>query len=227
MLRLTETLALLLWFCHMGISQQFPPVTSAMIEKVQVIPDRKAIRIDVRNLSAKKVTAFQFTVLETGPGNEAVPCTGRGQDMLDWSDPMPGTGMYVHMHRSWIEPNGTVPAEAYLMTRCLDLLDSPQNARVDLRAISFDDGTGEGDPGMLEFLYRGRKPVLDERIKWLPRFIALRTAANLREAAKQLYQDLTDAKYRAESDMRAVQSNGMAVASLQQMQDTVKQIAVY
>lgn len=147
--------------------------------------------------------------------------------MLDWSDPMPATGMFVNMRRSWIEPNGTLRTEGYLVQRCLDLLDAPQNAAIELRAISFEDGTGEGDPRLLKFFYRTRKAILDERLQWVPRFVALRSAANLGDAARQLYQDLTDAKYHAESDLGVVQANGMRVASLQKMQEAAKRIAGY
>lgn len=227
MRRFARAVALLTLICSAGGSQQFAPVASAITENVQPVQDRKAIRFEIRNLGPKSITAFEFVVTENGSGGGPAFCTGRGQDMLDWSDPMPGTGMVVNMRRSWIEPNGTLRTEGYLVQRCLELLDSPQYAVVELRAISFEDGTGEGNPNLLNFFYRTRKAILDERVKWLPRFVSLRSASNLRDAAKQLYQDLTDAKYHAESDLAGVKTNGMGAASLQKMQQAAKRIESY
>ena len=225
-MRFTGIVAALFLACKLASSQQPPPVTSALVENVQLDPERKAVRFDIRNLGTKSITGVEAFLTEIGPAGNVILCNGGGQDMLDWSDPMPGTEFYVNMRRSWIQPNSTLQSVRYL-SHCKELLDSPQNARIELRIITFDDGTSEGDPNLINFFYRYRKITLEERLKWLPRFVALRTTADLAGDAKRLYQDLTDAKYRVESDTAAADSNALTRSSLEKLQGVAREIVVY
>ncbi|HLH03767.1 MAG TPA: hypothetical protein VKX25_13425 [Bryobacteraceae bacterium] len=206
--------------------QSLSPVTSAVIENVQVDTAREAVRFDIRNLSPQRITAFHAVLSEVGPNEPPKFCNGGGQDMLDWSDPMPGTNLYVHMHRTWIEPGTTLRSERYWLD-CRTLRNAPQHAHVELKLITFEDGTGEGDPNLLYFFFRTRKLVLEERLKWLPRFLALRNSSNLTDDAGPLYRDLTKAKYDAESDLERSRSDGLTRATLEQLQETVRQIVTY
>lgn len=74
----------------------------------------------------------------------------------------------------------------------------------------FDDGTGEGDPRQIDDYLRVRQQARHERLKWMSRFTALRTAPDLRSSSRSLYQDLVDATRSTEIDPDTAVQQGMA-----------------
>src|SRR5258708_39549255 len=83
-----------------------PNVTAARLENIAAVPDRSGIRLDVRNTGQRAITASFVEFSQQGANGESIPCGGRGGDMIDWSDPMPGRKIYVHMGPNWIPPGG-------------------------------------------------------------------------------------------------------------------------
>jgi len=79
-----------------------------------------------------------------------------------------------------------------------------------LNLIMFDDGSGEGDAAKMDFTLATRQQARTERLKWLARFSALRTAPDLKAAALSLYQDLVEATRSAEIDPENAARQGVA-----------------
>jgi hypothetical protein len=127
--------------------------------------------------------------------------------MIDWSDPMPGRGILVHMRRNWIAPDGASTFDGY--PRCAGAAAPLESVQVELDYILFDDGTGEGNPQRLEFALRIRKQMRAERLMWIDRFTALRSATDLPSSAQKLYQDLVDAAHAAEINPQDAARQGM------------------
>lgn len=196
--------------CSVAAAQSVPSsVFSASLENITPVPDKGSIHVIVRNTGNRAITASAIRFYVPGPNGERVLRGGRGADMIDWSDPMPVSGILVHMRRNWIPPNGTYPFEIYprIAGGAVPPLESIQ---VELDYILFDDGTGEGDPQHIEFVLRTRKQMRTERLKWLDRFTALRSAPDLRASAQTLYQDLVDATHAASINPQDAMREGMA-----------------
>ena len=103
-----------LQICSVATAQFGPPnVFSAKIENIALVPDKASIHVDIRNTGERAITAFAIMFYLPGPNGERTPCGGRGADMIDWSDPMPGRGTYAHMKRNWIPPNGSLLFDGY------------------------------------------------------------------------------------------------------------------
>jgi hypothetical protein len=168
-----------------------PQVLSAKLENILVVPKMESIHVDIRNTGERPITAFSLSYYRLNANGESTPCGGRGADMIDWSDPMPGRNLYVHMRRNWIPPNGTHLVDGY--PRCSDGSTSLESIHVDLDLILFEDGTGEGDARRIQFFLRSRQQASDERAKWIDRLSSLRSTPYLKTAAQSLYQDLVDA----------------------------------
>src|ERR1051325_5112567 len=88
-------------------------IQSARVEKIVVVPDKNSLHVSLKNIGERPITAFSIAFHLLQPNGDAVPCGGRGMDMIDWSDPMPGRGLYVHMRRNWIPANGTAVLDGY------------------------------------------------------------------------------------------------------------------
>jgi hypothetical protein len=182
-------------------------VFSASLEGVTPVPEKAAIRVNIRNTGDRAITAIWIDFYQLAPNGERVPCGGRGADMIDWSDPMPVRGILVHMRRNWIPPNGTYPFEGY--PRCGGTVPPLESVQAELGLILFDDGSGEGYPHHMEFFLLARKQMRAERLKWIDRFTALRGAQDLPSSAQKLYQDLVDAAHAAEIDPQNAARGGV------------------
>ncbi len=202
-------LVLILAACSAMTAQPAPSnVRSAMIENVEVVPGNASLHVNIRNTGQRAITAYSFDFYQTKPDGERSPCGGRGADMIDWSDPMPGRKIYVHMRRNWIPPSGTTTLDGY--PRCPGETTPLESIQVELGFIMFDDGTGEGASRQMEFALRTRQQARNERLKWIDRFTALRNTPDLRSAAQSLYQDLVDATRSAEINPDEASREGMA-----------------
>ena len=186
-------LLLLLADWAVGWSQLIGPssVFSARIDHADAVVEKASVHVTIKNTGELPITAFSLSFSHLNAAGERVPCGGRGVDMIDWSDPMPRRNIYVHMRRKWIPPGGTATLDGY--PRCPDGAAPLEQIQAELRTVIFDNGTGEGDAAQIEEILRLRQEVLSERLKWLPRFTALRTTADLKSAALSLYQDLVEA----------------------------------
>jgi hypothetical protein len=191
-----------------ALTAQFEPsnVFSARIEDIIPVPDKASIHVRIRNIGERPITAVSFGFYQLRSNGERVPCGGRGADMIDWSDPMPGRDIFVHMRRNWIPPNGTFVLDGYPRCPGGTILD---NIQTELSLVMFDDGTGEGDSHYLEFILRTRKQMRAERLKWIDRFTALRNTPDLRSSSQRLYQDLVDAAHAAEINPDEATREGM------------------
>ncbi len=198
-----------------------PQVQSARIASANPVPERSAIQVRIVNLGDRPITAYMLLFSRKAADGSMIPCGGRGLDMIDWSDPMPGTGLYVHMRRNWIAPKGgeasldgypTCPGGKAGETARLD------GIQVELGSIVFDDGRGEGVAQHLESTLRSRQRVRDERVKWIGRFSALRDAPDLGSAARSLYQDIVDAAHAAEIRPADAARQGMAKPARDELQ---------
>lgn len=197
--------------CSAATAQLGPSaVFSAILEDVTPVPEKTSIHVNIRNTGNRPITAFSVGFYQTTPDGGRVPCGGRGADMIDWSDPMPGRGILVHMRRNWIAPNGTYPFDVY-PRRCASV-DAPplESIKVEVDLILFDDGTGEGDTHRLEFYLRTRRQMRTERLKWIDRFTGLRSAPDLHSSAQRLYQELVDAAHAADINPQDAAREGMA-----------------
>jgi hypothetical protein len=197
-------------FLIAAASAQVSPtnVTSATVAGAVPVPDKQSIHVTLRNIGARPITAFSLAFSRIGRDGQRMPCGGRGVDMIDWSDPMPGRNLYVSMRRNWIPPNGTATLDGY--PRCPDGQTPLESIQTELNLVMFDDGAGEGDPRQLEFNLRTRQQARNERVKWVARFTALRTAPDLKSAAQSLYQDLVEATRAAEINPDDAARLGMA-----------------
>jgi len=185
-------------------------VRSARLESIATVPDRASIHVIIRNNAARPITAFSVQFYKVQPNGQRTPCGGRGADMIDWSDPMPGRDIYIHMRRKWIPPNGTASFDGY--PRCPDGAAPLESIQTELSLIIFDEGSGEGDPRQMEFTFQTRQQACDERLKWIGRFTALRNTANLKLSSQSLYQDLVDATRSAEINPDEAARHGIAKA---------------
>ena len=75
-------------------------VLSARIENALAVADKASIQVTIKNTGERPITAFSIGFSHLNANGERVPCGGRGADMIDWSDPMPGRGIYIHMRRN-------------------------------------------------------------------------------------------------------------------------------
>jgi hypothetical protein len=199
-------------------SAQFGPsnVVSARLENIGTSPDQTTTHVNIRNTGEHPITAFSIVYYQFKTNGERIPCGGRGADMIDWSDPMPGRNIYVHMRRNWIPPNGTLPFDAY--PRCPGGTEAAEGIHVELDLVVFDDGTGEGDSRKMEFTLRTRQQARNERVKWIARFTALRNSPDVRSSAQGLYQDLVDAARSAEINPDEASRQGMAKPVREELQ---------
>jgi len=183
-------------------------VLSARLESIAAVPDRASIHVKIRNNAARPITAFSVRFYKVQPNGERTPCGGRGVDMIDWSDPMPGQNIYIHMRRNWIPPNGTASLDGY--PRCPDRAAPLEGIQTELSLIVFDDGSAEGDSQQLEFTLQTRQQARNERLKWIGRFTALRSTPDLKSSSQSLYQDLVDATRSADINPDEATQQGMA-----------------
>jgi hypothetical protein len=203
--------------CSVAAAQFGPSnIVSARIEDIATSPDQATTHVKIRNTGERPITAFSIVFFQLKPNGERMPCGGRGADMIDWSDPMPGRNIYVHMRRNWIAPNATLPFDGY--PRCPGGTVGPESIQVELNLIMFDDGTGEGDSHQMEFTLRSRQQARNERSKWVARFTALRNTPDLRTSAQSLYQDLVDAARSAEINPDDASRQGMAKPVREELQ---------
>jgi hypothetical protein len=210
-------LALVHTACFVVAAQPAPSnVRSARIENTSTDPDKAKIQVEIRNTGERTITAFSINFYQLNPNGERIPCGGRGADMIDWSDPMPGRGIYVHMRRNWIPPNGTFSLDGY--PRCPSGPTSLESIQIELNLVMFDDGTGEGDSRQVESTLRTRQQARNERLKWITRFTALRNTSDLRSSAQSLYQDLVDAARSAEIIPDDASRQGMAKPVREELQ---------
>jgi hypothetical protein len=159
-------------------------VYSARINRAEAVVEKASIHVTIKNASERPITAFSVAFSQLNAAGERVPCGGRGVDMIDWSDPMPGRNLYVHMRRNWIPGGGTAMLDGY--PRCPDGLTSLEHIQVELRLVMFEDGSAEGDPAQIEATLRLRRQARVERLKWLPgwwHFVLLPTLQPLPEAS--------------------------------------------
>lgn len=194
----------------MTAAARFAPssIDSAKIEQIEVDAGKSAIRVNIRNTGELPITAFSILFYQVKSSGERVPCGGRGADMIDWSDPMPRSNVYIHMRRNWIEPHASQWFEGYPRYRGETVpLD---NIRAELSFIMFDDGGGEGDPARINFILLTRQQARDERVKWMARFAALHHTSALKSSSQQLYQDLVDAAHEAEINPERASQQGSA-----------------
>jgi hypothetical protein len=206
--RLTA-LFLSLTACSVAAAQFGPSnVFSARLENIALVPEKASIHVSIRNTGGRPITAFSIDFYQLNPNGERIPCGGRGADMIDWSDPMPGRNLYIHMRRNWIPPNGAILFDGY--PRCPGGPAPLESIQVELKHIMFDDGSGEGDSHQMEITLRTQQQARNERLKWIGRFTSLRTASDLRASAQTLYQDLVDATRSAEINPDEASRQGMA-----------------
>jgi hypothetical protein len=191
-------------------------VFAARIENIALVPDRASIHVDIRNTGERPITAFAIAFYLPSPNGERIPCGGRGVDMIDWSDPMPGRGISVHMRRNWIPPDGSLLFDGY--PKCPGASAALESIQVELNFIMFDDGNGEGDSHRMESIIRARQEARNERAKWVSRFSALHTAPDLRTSAQALYQDLVEATRSSEINPDDASRHGVAKATRDELQ---------
>jgi len=195
--------------CSLAAAQFGPSkVVSARLENITVVPDKASIHVNIRNSGDRPITAFSIDFYVLDAKGERIPCGGRGVDMIDWSDPMPGRNLYIHMRRNWTPPNGTFLIDGY--PRCPGVEAPLDSIQVELNNVMFDDGTGEGDSHRMEFTLLARQQARNERLKWIGRFTALRDAPDLKSAAQSLYQDLVNAAHSEEINPDDAARQGMA-----------------
>jgi hypothetical protein len=186
--------------CSVGAAQMIAPsnVMTARIDRAEGAADKGSIHVSIKNTGERPVTAFSVGFSHLNAAGEHVPCGGRGVDMIDWSDSMPGRSLYVHMRRNWIPPGGTATLDGY--PRCPDGAVQLAGIQAELRFVVFDDGSGDGDTSQIERVLQLRKQAREERLKWMPRFAALRKAADVKTDARSLYQELVEATRTADID---------------------------
>ncbi len=156
----TELMRSRLFFavCSLAAAQFGPSkVVSARLENITVVPDKASIHVNIRNSGDRPITAFSIDFYVLDAKGERIPCGGRGVDMIDWSDPMPGRNLYIHMRRNWTPPNGTFLIDGY--PRCPGVEAPLDSIQVELNNVMFDDGTGEGDSHRMEFTLLARQQV--------------------------------------------------------------------
>src|SRR5882724_9086390 len=103
--RLTLLLLAVVNLCSVATGQaSSSSVRAAEIENLTIVPDKASIHVKVRNVGDRPITAFSIAFVRLGWNGERIPCGGRGMDMIDWSDPMPGRSLYVHSRRNWVPP---------------------------------------------------------------------------------------------------------------------------
>jgi hypothetical protein len=204
--------------CFIGPAQSgSSTIQSARIENVATIPDKGGIRFGVRNIGERQITAFSAEFYVQSANGERIPCGGRGMDMIDWSDPMPGRGIYVHMRRNWLPPNGIGSLDGY--PSCPGGPTPLELIQVELNLIMFDNGTAEGESQRIESTLVLRQQARDERLKWMGRLTALRNASELKLSAQSLYQDLVDATRAAEINVYDASREGMAKPVREELQN--------
>jgi hypothetical protein len=172
-------------------------VVSAQVTNLDLVPERNRIDVTMTNTGQRAITAFYLQAFAMRDGVKT-PCGGRGQDMIDGSDPMPGTQILVHVARHWIAPGQDRKMDIYPGNNCRQL--PLGEVRFEVADILFDDGTGEGSGPMMDLALRVRKMRAAERLKWLPAFSALHQASDLTNESLKLYQAIVLANYTADLD---------------------------
>jgi hypothetical protein len=197
-------------------------VFSARIDSAVAVTDKASIHVIVKNTAEHPITAFSVGFSHLNASGERIPCGGRGVNMIDWSDPMPGRNLFVHMRRSWVSPKGTATLDGY--PKCPDGQVPLEQIEVVLSLVMFDDGTGEGVAAQIESILRVRQQARAERLKWMPRFSALRSATDLKGSARSLYQELVDATRQTEIDPDNAVTQGAAGPVRDEMQNLALEI---
>jgi hypothetical protein len=201
-------------------------VVSAKIEGIERDAGKSAVRVNIRNTGERPITAFMVAFYVVKPDGERAGCGGRGPDMIDWSDPMPRTNLIFHMKRNWIQPQGSLWFDGYPRCHVGTAGETVplESVAAELSYVVFDDGTGEGDGQRIDIVLLRRQQARDERVKWVARFSALRSAPALKTAAEQLYQDLVDATHDAEIRPDQAAREGMAKQVRAELQTLALQI---
>jgi hypothetical protein len=200
------------------------PVLSATVDNLTVDAQHRAVHFDIRNLGTHPITAFSARLTQLQADGTEIQCNAGGQDMIDWSDPAPGSNLIVYgMRRQWIPSGGALHAARYFIN-CQDT-GVPTAWRVTLTLIMFEDGSGEGDRRQLSFFLKMRQQERDVRIKWIARFSALRAADDFHLAASQLYEDLENAKHAIEASAATVDANRPLASSLDKLRGVALRLA--
>jgi hypothetical protein len=200
------------------------PVQSAAVDNIVVDPQHRAVQFNIRNLGTHPITAFSARLTQLQPDGAEIQCNAGGQDMIDWSDPPPGSNLIVYgMRRQWIPPGGALPAARYFIN-CQDT-GVPTAWRVTLTLILFEDGSGEGDRLQRSSFLKMRQQERDVRVKWIGRFTALRTADDFHHAASQLYEDLENSKHAVEVSAATAEANRPLASLLDKLRGLALRLA--
>jgi hypothetical protein len=194
-----------------------PRVRSARVESTAVESENARINVTLKNEGVRPLTAFFLRFYKLDANGGRIPCGGRGLDMIDWSDSMPGKSLYVHMRRRWVPANGSALLDGY--PHCVDGLGDLSGVQTEISSIVFEDGTSEGEPTTIDSVLNTRRQLREERKKWIGRFTTLRSAADLKLSAQSLYQDLVDAIRAAEIIPEEASRQGMAKSVREEMKD--------
>lgn len=182
-------------------------VVSAQVTNLDVVPEHNRIDATMTNTGQRAISAFYVQAFAMRDG-EKIPCGGHGQDMIDGSDPMPGTQSLAHVARHWVMPGENRKMEIFPGKNCSQL--PLGEVKVEVRGILFDDGTEEGSDRMMEMAMRVRKMRATERLKWIPAFSALHQASDLTTESLKLYQAIVQANFTADLDPGRAADEGIA-----------------
>ena len=205
------------------------PVVSAAADNQVFERQLNVVYFDLVNLGTKTITASFLRIYCTAADGTEHFVGRSGQDMIDYPDPMPESGA----DKDQVRPFGRV--EPLLRKRTgrniFGCADAPVvNARVDLEALVFDDGSSEGKPPQQQnLLLEARKIRRRELAKWVDRFTELRHTVDLSTAARGLYQDLVAANHESDQDPDVAARNQAKTAGgvRDELQDLALQITQY
>jgi hypothetical protein len=200
-----------------------PAVLSATADNLAVDLEHRAVHFNIRNLGVHPITAFSARLTQLQPDGKEIQCNAGGQDMIDWSDPAPGSNLVYGMRRQWIPPGGALASARYFIN-CKDT-GVPTDWRVTATLILFEDGTGEGDQRQRAFFLKVRQQEREVRLKWIGRFSALRAADDFHAAASQLYEDLENAKHTMEVTAETAEANRPVASALDQLRALALRLA--
>jgi hypothetical protein len=200
------------------------PVLSAAVDNLVVDAEHRAVHFDIRNLGTHPISAFSARLTQLQADGTEIQCNAGGQDMIDWSDPAPGSNVIIYgMRRQWIPMGGALHSARYFIG-CQDA-SVPTAWRVILTLILFEDGSGEGDRRQRSSFLKMRQQERDVRVKWIGRFSALREADDFHLAASQLYEDLENAKHTIEVSAATAEANRPLASSLDKLRNIALRLA--
>jgi hypothetical protein len=157
--------------------------------RIRSLTGSKIIYFDLVNVGSKTITAYSVGRFCTASDGVEHYLGSGGQDMIESSDPFPGsiaakkpTDVW-----GWIEPQSR-KRTGHNIFGCME--DTAVRARVNVEMVLFDDGSGEGNELWQKQMLETRKSRSQEMQRWVGRFGELRQAADLSIPARRLYQDL-------------------------------------